>query len=61
MSIFALRGRAESPDLTMSKDEFAMASWFTREEINKFGRYDFQLPRKLSIARRLIDDWPLER
>ncbi len=54
-------GKAESPDLTVNKDEIEMASWFTREEISKFGRFDFQLPRKLSISRRLIDDWLLER
>ena len=50
-------GKAESISLTVNKDEIEMASWFTRKEIDMFGRDDFYLPRKMSISRRLIDDW----
>ena len=52
-------GKAESVDLSVNTNEVEMARWFTREEINIFDGDNFHLPRKLSISRRLIDDWLL--
>jgi NAD+ diphosphatase len=54
-------GEAESIELGVNTDEIEMADWFTREEIELFDGGNFHLPRKLSISRRLIDDWLLER
>ena len=48
---------AESIELAVNTDEIEMAGWFTREEIGLFEEGNFHLPRKLSISRRLIDDW----
>ena len=53
-------GEAESTDLAVNTDEVEMAAWFTREEIDLFDVGDFHLPNKLSISRRLIDDWLLK-
>ena len=50
-------GEAKSIDLAVNTDEIEMANWFSREEINMFDGNSFYLPRKLSISRRLIDDW----
>ncbi len=47
----------KSSALTVNKDEIEMASWFTKEEIDLFNGANFHLPSKLSISRRLIDDW----
>ena len=52
-------GKAESVDLSVNINEIEVARWFTREEIKTFDGDNFQLPRKLSISRRLIDDWLL--
>jgi NADH pyrophosphatase NudC (nudix superfamily) len=54
-------GEAESIELAVNTDEIEMAGWFTREEIELFDGGNFHLPRKLSISRRLIDDWLFEK
>ena len=43
--------------ININDDEIDDAQWFTREEIHNFEAQKKFLPRKLSISRRLIDDW----
>jgi len=40
----------ESGELKLQREELSAGSWFTRDDLP-------QMPEKLSIARRLIDDW----
>ena len=48
---------ASSADIALNDGELEDARWFTRKEL----RSDFpKLPFKISIARRMVDDW-LER
>lgn len=42
----------ESGELKLQREELSAGSWFTRDNLP-------QMPEKLSIARRLIDDWLL--
>jgi NAD+ diphosphatase len=44
-------------NININDDEIDDAQWFTREEIHNFETQKKFLPRKLSISRRLIDDW----
>lgn len=45
-------------DLTLDPVEIAEAEWFTREELRQqVASGEFGLPSRLSIARRLIEDW----
>ncbi|MBT5415449.1 MAG: NAD(+) diphosphatase [Rhodospirillaceae bacterium] len=49
---------ATATEITLDKDELADAVWKTREELRNSPEDDsFRLPRGISIARRLIDDW----
>ncbi|MGE0734626.1 MAG: NAD(+) diphosphatase [Alphaproteobacteria bacterium] len=49
---------ALSDALNVNTDELQDARWFSREWIRaNEGSRDFRLPRKDSIARRLIEDW----
>lgn len=42
----------------VNQDELESARWFTREEIRTCPENDtFRLPRRVSISRRLIEDW----
>jgi len=50
--------RAESRDLTVDTGELETAAWFRQEDLRNSPEDEaFRLPRKDSIARRLIDDW----
>ena len=49
---------ATTDDIQLLDGELAEAAWFTRKEIES--GYP-KLPFKLSIARRLVDDWLLEK
>ncbi|HMA52196.1 MAG TPA: NAD(+) diphosphatase [Magnetospirillaceae bacterium] len=40
--------------------ELETAEWFTRDEIRNFANRGMSLPRPISIARRLIEDWLAE-
>ena len=51
------RAEALSNELNINTQEIEMAAWFTREEIEKFDGQTKYLPRKLSISRRLIEEW----
>ena len=43
--------------INFNDEEIDNAQWFTREEIKNFELQGKFLPRKVSISRRLIDDW----
>ena len=50
--------RAASKTLTVNTDELETADWFSREQLRNSPEDEtFRLPRRDSIARRLIDDW----
>ena len=44
-------------DITIDPAELRDARWFTRAELADPGAHGFSLPRRDSIARRLIEDW----
>jgi NAD+ diphosphatase len=49
---------ADSVEPKVNTDELESARWFTREEIRNCPENDtFRLPRRVSISRRLIEDW----
>jgi len=49
---------AENTDLTLEDDEIEVADWYTRRQLLDSPEDEtFRLPRKDSIARRLIEEW----
>ena len=48
---------AEHDQLNVNYNEIEHAGWYTRQDIANFSDMGLFLPRKLSIARRLIDKW----
>lgn len=48
---------AQTNNINCNDSEIEDAKWFTREEIINFEKQEKFLPRKLSVSRRLIDDW----
>lgn len=48
---------ARSTKITIDETEVEDVQWFTRDELMNFADQGKYLPRKLSIARRLINDW----
>jgi NAD+ diphosphatase len=55
------RAETDSTEYEVNPDELESARWFTRAELKEAqasrGTTGFFLPRKDSIARRLIEDW----
>jgi NAD+ diphosphatase len=52
--------RAEAEEgaaITLDRHELEDARWFTRADIADFGAIGLKLPRRDSIARRLVDEW----
>ncbi len=50
--------RALNTDIRLSPDEIESARWYSREELRRSPESEaFRLPRRDSIARRLVDDW----
>lgn len=50
--------RAETLDIKVDEHEIEFARWFTRDELLASPEdHTFRLPRRDSIARRLVDDW----
>lgn len=54
--------QAKTKDIIIDADELTSSSWFTADEIKKFSDWgenntNYQIPRKESIARFLIDNW----
>ncbi|MEM6491425.1 MAG: NAD(+) diphosphatase [Pseudomonadota bacterium] len=51
----------EDGPLTLEEDEIAEARWLTRAELRDlFDTPDFNLSRRDSISRRIVDDWAAE-
>ena len=48
---------ASSKKIKLDENEIEDVQWFSRKEIINFSHQNKFLPRKISIARRLIDDW----
>ena len=48
---------AKTTKIKIDKKEIEDVQWFTKDEIKNFQNQNKFLPRKISIARRLIDDW----
>ena len=48
---------ALSYEITVDTTELRDARWFTRDELRHHEQHGFSLPRRDSIARRLIEDW----
>lgn len=55
------RAAAMSNQLSVNTKEIEMADWYSREQVKKFDGITKYLPRKLSIARRLIEEWICNR
>ena len=51
------RAEAVSNKLTINTQEIETAEWYSHEQIAKFDGVTKYLPRKLSISRRLIEEW----
>ncbi len=59
--MLGFHARAERAPLTVYAEELEAAAWFSRERLLNLGEGDeLRLPRKDSIARRLIEDWLAE-
>jgi NAD+ diphosphatase len=53
---------AESDAFQVDEHELESARWFTREDLLASPENEsFRLPRRDSIARRLVDDWIAKR
>ncbi len=50
-----------SETITIDPNELRDARWFTRSELQAPDAHGFSLPRRDSIARRLIEDWMTHR
>lgn len=46
-----------SEEITIDTTELAAARWFSRDEVRNHEAHGFQLPGRISIARRLVEDW----
>lgn len=55
------RAEAVSDQLQINTKEIESARWYSREQILKFDGKTEYLPRKLSISRRLIEEWLAEK
>ena len=52
---------ASSTKIKLDENEVEDVQWFSRKEVINFSHQNKFLPRKISIARRLIDDWTNEQ
>jgi NAD+ diphosphatase len=56
--MLGFNARATSTDIRLSPEEIAEAAWYTREQLRASPEDEsFRLPRRDSIARRLVEDW----
>jgi len=51
---------ASTKSIKLNDAELEDAQWFTRNEMLNFEVQGNSLPRKVSVSRRLIDDWLYE-
>ena len=50
--------RARDTELKIDQDEIETAAWYTRDDLRRSPENEtFRLPRRDSIARRLVEDW----
>jgi NAD+ diphosphatase len=50
--------RALTTELSLDDDELEFAGWFSRDQLKASPENEtFRLPRRDSIARRLVEDW----
>jgi len=54
-------GVAETTEIVRKDDELADARWISRADLMRIEALGLRLPRRDSIARRLIEDWIAER
>ena len=59
--MLGFHARARSTNIRRNDQEVEDAQWFSIEELSNFPTYGKSLPRNDSIARRLIEDWMLEK
>jgi len=60
--MLGFHAEARSPTLTVNTDELETAAWYHRDALLASPENaTFRLPRKDSIARRLVDDWLYDR
>ena len=60
--MLGFHAEALSPTLNVDTDELETAAWYHRETLLASPENEtFRLPRKDSIARRLVDDWLYDR
>ncbi len=50
-------GEATNDKIIINEEEIEDVQWFSRDELLNFSQQSKSLPRKLSISRRLIEDW----
>ncbi len=55
--MLGFHAEALSEAITIDETELVDVRWFTRAEMRDSERHGFSLPRRDSIARRLIEDW----
>jgi NAD+ diphosphatase len=56
--MLGFHAEASDPTLRVDTEELESAAWYTRDELSASPEDEtFRLPRKDSIARRLIEDW----
>jgi NAD+ diphosphatase len=59
--MLGFQARAKRAPLTVYDEELESAGWYSRETLlNLDEDHELRLPRKDSIARRLIEDWLAE-
>ncbi|HWA46414.1 MAG TPA: NAD(+) diphosphatase [Hypericibacter adhaerens] len=60
--MLGFNARALSTEIRLSPDEIAEAAWYTRDQLRASPENEtFRLPRRDSIARRLVEDWIAEK
>ncbi|MGH6940500.1 NAD(+) diphosphatase [Hypericibacter sp.] len=56
--MLGFNARALSTEIHLSPEEIAEAAWYTRDQLRASPENEtFRLPRRDSIARRLVEDW----
>jgi NAD+ diphosphatase len=56
--MLGFNARARSTEIRLSPEEIAEAAWYTRDQLRACPEDEtFRLPRRDSIARRLVEDW----
>lgn len=59
--MLGFHAEAKTTEIKMNDKELADCQWFSRNELLNFESLGKKLPREISIARRLIEDWLAEQ